>query len=531
MRRIGICALHVAPMYFGPITLRCRSSRKRRAPIGRRARRALFAAGLACVALCGIADAAGAAACTPRHFRAPFLVKTMGACGFDQQTLSYQGEPAEQAKCLMRGLDATRNLAPVLDSLPDALASRVGQDTGLPSRDVLSRYLSKQNLDWDFAAHLWQPVSHGNNNDPDAPAARYFVIHDTSGPNYGHRAFPDDIDSGSKINNLKNFACPDGWGKAHVVVNRTGEMLLNHEFGIPWRETKFELAANFSGALKGLYLHVELIQPRRNGGHGWHNDAGSPNPAFTQAQYDRLAVLYAIASVRAERWLIPAFHAAIDGDILNGHDDPLHFDVDSFASSVGTLIETLQKPASEDETAGAAAAPAAAPTVAPLPAPIADGEASAEPAAEAPSAPGAVAPSTPTAPQPGIAPATAAVTPEPAATKPAAPGPAAPDGIAGSSARAEQSADDSRKPGNEAKTENSHERETVTIEHCTTRVFKGRRRQFCRTDVVERRSRREGAAAVRSVDRHVSRQSNGARRHGGDVRTRAARNTSRHGRA
>jgi aryl-alcohol dehydrogenase-like predicted oxidoreductase len=28
------------------------------------------------------------------------------------------------------------------------------------------------------------------------------------------------------------------------------------------RETKFEQAANFSGALKGLFLHVELIQPR-----------------------------------------------------------------------------------------------------------------------------------------------------------------------------------------------------------------------------------------------------------------------------
>ena len=87
----------------------------------------------------------------------------------------------------------------------------------------------------------------------------HFVIHDTSGPNYGRRSFPEDIDGGSRINSLTNFKCSDGWGKAHVVINRSGSMLLNHELCIPWRETKFEQAANFAGALKGLFLHVELI--------------------------------------------------------------------------------------------------------------------------------------------------------------------------------------------------------------------------------------------------------------------------------
>ena len=68
-----------------------------------------------------------------------------------------------------------------------------------------------------------------------------------------------------EFNNLANFACSDGWGKAHVVVNRAGGMLVDHDFAIPWRETKFEQAANFDGALKGLFLHIELIQPRRSG--------------------------------------------------------------------------------------------------------------------------------------------------------------------------------------------------------------------------------------------------------------------------
>jgi hypothetical protein len=36
-----------------------------------------------------------------------------------------------------------------------------------------------------------------NDNDPSAPMARYFVIHDTSGPNFGHRAFPEEVDNGN----------------------------------------------------------------------------------------------------------------------------------------------------------------------------------------------------------------------------------------------------------------------------------------------------------------------------------------------
>jgi hypothetical protein len=43
-----------------------------------------------------------------------------------------------------------------------------------------------------------------------APMARYFVIHDTSGPNFGRRSFPDDIDEGGKVNDLRNFECHDG---------------------------------------------------------------------------------------------------------------------------------------------------------------------------------------------------------------------------------------------------------------------------------------------------------------------------------
>jgi hypothetical protein len=283
--------------------------------------------------------------CKPGHPLPTIALKNMGDCEFDPAAFSFRGEPMEQAECLMRSVDQTRNLGPVLSTLPDTLAKRIGRDSGLPSRETLSTFLSKQDLEWDFAAYLWQPVSHARDNDPDAPAARYFVMHDTSGPNYGHRSFPNDVDSTARFNNLKNFFCADGWGKAHVVVNRAGDMLLDHDFGIPWRETKFERATNFAGALKGLFLHVELIQPRRSAtGHSRYNDAQAPSPAFTTAQYDRAALLYVIASVRAGQWLIPAFHAAIDDGIRNGHDDPMGFDIDSFANSLEIIVEKLRGP-------------------------------------------------------------------------------------------------------------------------------------------------------------------------------------------
>ena len=32
---------------------------------------------------------------------------------------------------------------------------------------------------------MYLPVSRAHNNNLDSPMARYFVIHDTSGPNYG----------------------------------------------------------------------------------------------------------------------------------------------------------------------------------------------------------------------------------------------------------------------------------------------------------------------------------------------------------
>jgi len=352
--------------------------------------------------------------------------------------------------------------------------------------------LSRANLEWDFAAYLWTPVARANDNDASAPMARYFVIHDTSGPYFGSRAFPPDIDVSVKINSLKNYRCIDGGGAAHVVVNRTGGMLLNHELSIPWRETKFEQGAPFHGALKGLFLHVELIQPRR----GRFNDAEGPTPGFTPAQYDRLALIYTIASVRAGRWLIPAFHAALDADIPNGHDDPMNFDAESFARSIQHLADTLSGGV---ETA-------AAPPVAPPPVPwgIID------------------------------------TTPEPDSTVTAEPNPAtmpnlgtaeAAQGAPETKADGQPAAASKSEPRDDAKSEPTREHRTVSAEHCQTRFVKGYRRRVCWTVAAESRGRGARTRFVRAVDRRFSRQGAGAWHHAGNLRLRHGYGKARYGRA
>jgi hypothetical protein len=268
----------------------------------------------------------------------------MGPCEFNPTTLSFAGDPAQQAMCLMRSADKSRNLGQHPESLPAGLATRVGEQSGLPERKALAALLTEVNLVWDFAPFLWMPVSRAGGGDPAAPHARYFVIHDTSAPNFGSRPFPSNIDQHPGINNLARYHCTDGYGPAHVVIGRNGGMLLTHELSIPWLATKLERATRFGNALKGLFIHVELVQPRRSApGRGYRNDALAPTPGFSNIQYDGLALIYLIASVRAERWLIPAFHIAIDSGIRGGHDDPQNFDVGTFAASIDKLMGRLER--------------------------------------------------------------------------------------------------------------------------------------------------------------------------------------------
>lgn len=296
----------------------------------------LRAAGIAVLVLATPLHAFGAI-CKPKRALPAIVVTTMGPCHFDPDTFSFTGDPAQQAACLVRPVARWAKLGPTLPSLPQVLADHVGRVSGLPNRSALAALLTELHLDSHLGEGLLDPISRANDNDPDAPAAKYLVIHDTSGPKLG--SFPADIDENRKINNLARFHCSDSFEIAHVVVNRGGDLFVGHDLSVPWRSTKFERALNFGGALKGLFLHVEFIQPRRGGRH----DIMAPNPGFTAVQYDRLALVYALASTRAGQWLIPAFHAVIDNDIRGGHDDPQNFDLESFAHSLEMLLDRLSR--------------------------------------------------------------------------------------------------------------------------------------------------------------------------------------------
>jgi hypothetical protein len=272
----------------------------------------------------------------------PVTLKNTGRCEFDLEALAFKGAPAEQARCLLNPVQPVGQLGPPLAELPAALARKIGTKAELPSRELTRKWLEARSPGDPLAESLERTVSRARDNDPKARPATYFVIHDTSTPNYGGAPWPRSIDTDPKINNLERYRCANDIERAHVFISRTGALMLAHDFETPWRATKFEMATNFGGALKGLFLHTELIQPRRRDPKfGRGNDFQAPQPGFTPAQYDALALVYTVASVRAGAWLIPAFHAVLDDGIRDKHDDPQNFELNMFVGALERLLEEL----------------------------------------------------------------------------------------------------------------------------------------------------------------------------------------------
>lgn len=274
--------------------------------------------------------------------RPPLTVNHNGYCNFNFDTLSYAGTPAEQAACLLTPVKRGGFLGDKRASMPPFFVSHVGQTVELPGKAKLAALLNERGVG-DMAASLDKPVSRGHDDNPNARPATYFVIHDTSTPNFGELPWPVGIDTDPKINNLKRYHCDNDIERAHVFINRQGAVLFSHDFSVPWRATKFETAANFELKLRGLYLHIELIQPRRRAREfRGKNDYEAPEPGFSAAQYEALALVYAAASVRAGFWMIPGFHSVIDEKIANKHDDPQNFRLEDFAEALDRLRERLK---------------------------------------------------------------------------------------------------------------------------------------------------------------------------------------------
>jgi hypothetical protein len=266
-------------------------------------------------------------------------------CAFDDASLSYTGTPREQARCLLRPVLTGGHLGPSLKKLPAPLDKIIGQRLNV-DKAAFQRYLLDHNIgEADIGGSLSDALSPANLIEPNAPLARYFVIHDVSTPNYMEAPFPQDINEATWMWNDLSLR----WINkkvTHVYINRLGESVTAVDFKTqlpdPNHGTKFA-RDHLRNRGKGLYLHVELVQPRRTDPQGSpKNDALAPTPGFTDAQLERLALVYIAASVRRGEWLIPAFHAAIDVGIPDAHDDPQNFDTTRWASQLRALLKSIK---------------------------------------------------------------------------------------------------------------------------------------------------------------------------------------------
>lgn len=249
-------------------------------------------------------------------------------CDFDINKAEYIGTAIEQATCLLREVKLRGRVAQE-KSLPKTIFSKVSiKKLDFNSKD-LKRYLNKKSIsDVNSLGGSVGKTLHVK--------TKYFIIHDTSTPNFLEKDFPNDLNSTTK----KWNKLPKYKKKAHVFVNRLGDSLTKHNFSKNWRATKFE---NLKSNRKHIAVAIELVQPRRSNPLGKKgNDAFAPDPGFTEQQMERLALLYYTASLRANKYLIPAFHAVIDLGLNSPHDDPQNFNLDEWDKALEKVFNEIK---------------------------------------------------------------------------------------------------------------------------------------------------------------------------------------------
>lgn len=247
------------------------------------------------------------------------------------------GTPVEQARCLLRPVEKYGILGASLTSLPQPLESLIGKRVRI-KKTALRRYLRAESIEeGDLGGSLDQPIAlYRKGTKKRSPVyARYFVIRDTSVPVLDAGAsFPLDLDEVTwTYNNLTYYP-----GTAsHVYINRIGASATKHNFKTAMITSNYERS---KPERMGLFLSVELVQPRIKDAEGL--DAIFPDPAFTEAQYDRLALLYLAASLRKGYWLVPAYLAAVEAGLPSPSDHPQGFNLNKWAERLEALLTTLK---------------------------------------------------------------------------------------------------------------------------------------------------------------------------------------------
>jgi hypothetical protein len=244
----------------------------------------------------------------------------------------FDGTSLQQAKILLREVKENGVIAADSAIIEAPLKDFIGQPVNL-SIPAVENYCTTCHIPLGELGFAGNKKADTTKN----IAAEYFVIHDVSTPNYGNKKFPVNInDAGWAWNNLTKWTA----NVTHVFVNRLGQSKTITDFSDTMQATKFEKKV-LCGDGAGKFIHIELIQPRKNQTRSPIKGSVAPAQGFTAAQYQRLALLYTIASLRKGKWLIPAFHACIDNGIPNGHDDPQHFNLKEWNNALNKLLENI----------------------------------------------------------------------------------------------------------------------------------------------------------------------------------------------
>jgi hypothetical protein len=256
----------------------------------------------------------------------------IGECRFDRDTLTFAGSRVEQATCLLRKVEPRGVKVP--QKLPRLLQDILTTEAAPPPHALAAALASFPEPFRTYASdHAGDPVSQTAAGLP----LRYFVIHDTSTPFLESAPFPRDLDHDLLVNDFTPYVVAEP--VAHIFLNRYGQIWPGHEFAEGWRATKLE-SRIVGPAARGRFVHIETVQPRRFAkGSDWRGDTRGPKPGFSRAQYRMLAALYVLTSARAGVWLVPAFHATVDGGIPDAHDDPQNFELKQFVRELERLIK------------------------------------------------------------------------------------------------------------------------------------------------------------------------------------------------
>jgi 3D (Asp-Asp-Asp) domain-containing protein len=250
------------------------------------------------------------------------------------------------ARCLLRPVRRGGNLGPTAAALPAPLDALVGKPSNVDAEKLRAHLRARGINEADIGgAFVFRDGRFVN----DLTRARYFVIHDTSSPEITAPDFPANINDATwPANRLATWLRTTT--PAHIFVNRLGESATKFNFSQNVNGTKYDSGRDAPpgaervrrrAARAGQFIHIEMIQPRRKSNPRTFFDL-APTPGMTARQMDRLAVLYVAASLRAGRWLLPAFHLAVDSPLRDAHDDPQNFDLDAWAGGLRTLLSEVE---------------------------------------------------------------------------------------------------------------------------------------------------------------------------------------------